>query len=353
MGMSASQVRYLGLTARRNNNEFEAQQVCEQKTMLAMQMDMVATDYTKKTSNRELLFVQMDASANSSKKVQLTYDIITNTNPFSGLNMRVVDADGKVIVPNDQTAYFDQLVKSAVDAKDKALNNKYFAQTITNTDGSISERLLDGKNFISSYLSGLNDKPIYDKDGNQINIDEFKEKIKLMDAHSFNDFWNSNKYSSADFDPINDPKIKSKAYTADDNAATVAYEAEIARINDLRSIQYKTDLNCLDPVYLENKLRTGEWSLEKHDLNASDVNGEWKSISWQSEASIDDALDKSDDAQAENEYTQQSAFFQRQDKVLELRMKQLDTEHSAIQTEMDSVKKVIDKNVESSFKTFG
>ncbi len=46
-------------------------------------------------------------------------------------------------------------------------------------------------------------------------------------------------------------------------------------------------------------------------------------------------------------------IVQAQDKNLELRLKQLDTEQDAISTEMDSVSKVIEKNVESSFKTFG
>ena len=45
--------------------------------------------------------------------------------------------------------------------------------------------------------------------------------------------------------------------------------------------------------------------------------------------------------------------IQSQDKTLELRLKQLDTEQKAIQTEMDAVQKVIEKNTESSFKTFG
>ena len=46
-------------------------------------------------------------------------------------------------------------------------------------------------------------------------------------------------------------------------------------------------------------------------------------------------------------------IIQQQDKALELELKQLDTEENAINTEMDAVKKVISKNVESSFKTFG
>ena len=44
---------------------------------------------------------------------------------------------------------------------------------------------------------------------------------------------------------------------------------------------------------------------------------------------------------------------QAKDKSLELKIKQLDTEQNAITNELDAVKKVIEKNVESSFKTFG
>ena len=45
-------------------------------------------------------------------------------------------------------------------------------------------------------------------------------------------------------------------------------------------------------------------------------------------------------------------IVQQQDKSLELELKQLDTEENAISTEMDAVKKVISKNIESTFKTF-
>ena len=48
----------------------------------------------------------------------------------------------------------------------------------------------------------------------------------------------------------------------------------------------------------------------------------------------------------------QIEIIQGQDKDLELRLKQLDTEENAISTELDAVKKVISKTVESSFKTF-
>jgi len=46
------------------------------------------------------------------------------------------------------------------------------------------------------------------------------------------------------------------------------------------------------------------------------------------------------------------SILQEQDKGLELKLKQLDTDQQAIQTEMEAVTKVVDKNIESTFKTF-
>lgn len=48
----------------------------------------------------------------------------------------------------------------------------------------------------------------------------------------------------------------------------------------------------------------------------------------------------------------ETSGIQSKDKSLELKLKQLDSEHSAIQTEMEAVKAVITKNIENTFKTF-
>ena len=53
------------------------------------------------------------------------------------------------------------------------------------------------------------------------------------------------------------------------------------------------------------------------------------------------------------ELNAQTSIIQRQDKDLELRLKQLDTEQNALATEIDAVAKVVKDNVEKSFKTFG
>lgn len=75
-------------------------------------------------------------------------------------------------------------------------------------------------------------------------------------------------------------------------------------------------------------------------------------------AAYDDAMnqyeyDKALYDQSIEEINAKIAIIQTEDKNLELRLKQLDTEQDAISNELDAVQKVIEKNVESSFKTFG
>ena len=56
--------------------------------------------------------------------------------------------------------------------------------------------------------------------------------------------------------------------------------------------------------------------------------------------------------QRQNEINANIEILQAQDKSLELRLSTLDTQHSAIQTELEAVKKVMSKNIDNSFKTF-
>ena len=52
------------------------------------------------------------------------------------------------------------------------------------------------------------------------------------------------------------------------------------------------------------------------------------------------------------EINAKTEIIQQQDRSLELHLNQLDTEQQAIQTELEVVKKVIDKNIDETFKTF-
>lgn len=56
---------------------------------------------------------------------------------------------------------------------------------------------------------------------------------------------------------------------------------------------------------------------------------------------------------SEDEKQKKLAMLQQEDKKLEIKIKQIDTQHKAVQTEVESVQKVVDKNIEQSFKILG
>lgn len=62
--------------------------------------------------------------------------------------------------------------------------------------------------------------------------------------------------------------------------------------------------------------------------------------------------DTSDDAKAESQYEYETASLSRQENALEMEMKQLETQHDAVLKEYDSIKEVINNNVERTFKLF-
>ena len=69
-------------------------------------------------------------------------------------------------------------------------------------------------------------------------------------------------------------------------------------------------------------------------------------------AHISEEYDKSDDAAAEAAYETAMVELQKKDKLLELRLEQVQTQQQAVEKEMESVKDVIKKNIENGFKTF-
>ncbi len=105
--------------------------------------------------------------------------------------------------------------------------------------------------------------------------------------------------------------------------------------------------------------RTDENGNIEKDANGNDLYTEYALTTNTStdEDAYNDAMNKYNYAQYQydqkvQEINSKIEVVQQQDKSLELELKQLDTEENAISTEMEAVKKVISKNVESSFKTF-
>ena len=76
-------------------------------------------------------------------------------------------------------------------------------------------------------------------------------------------------------------------------------------------------------------------------------------VSISSATNILEQYDKSDDAAAEAEYNAQMAKINRKEKILDQQMKNLDTEHSAMQQEVESIKSIIKDHADKDFNLFG
>lgn len=121
--------------------------------------------------------------------------------------------------------------------------------------------------------------------------------------------------------------------------------------------EYIADAN--NSAYFQSALRNGSFYLYQASNQQTVKNGdvevttcEYKSVAWSAIASIRDENDTSDDAEAEANYEAKSLVLANQDKMLDLELQQIQTQHTAIETEYDSVKKVIENNIKVSFKIF-
>lgn len=286
MGLAASQGRYLALTARNSDLIYEAQQISQQRLALATQTQAIADEYTEAMNNTVMMANLADGSQ------RLTYDIITSKDPFTGLNMRIVDTNGNVVVPP---------YKSSINV------------TYLDENGEeVNEKITSPSEFANKYMS------------DDVQIEEMGSwSLEELEEH-----YNLN-YASSGF--------------------VVTYDSGLDSSIKNENERYLFDENCKNADYLQEMLTSGEWSLQQ--INAENEE-EWVDVEWQGTTSITEVYDTSDDAAAEAEYQSAMTAIQKQDKMLELRLEQVQTEQSAIEKEIESVKNVISKNIEGSFKTF-
>ena len=370
MGMAASQARFLGLTARKSNNEYQAQQINHQRLNLADNQTQITQNYQEKMNNRMLLF-SMGNDDNDGNKVnkQLSYwDIVMspyeseNSNYVTdmtgttkkGMGYRIVDVNGNIIVPNYPGNTKDTTIGQAID--------KY----------KINEDVLDNEKLYSNLKNGnwVMKVKRTDDDGNEYwNIIPYNEATFITEMRAENPKDSSDteyfKLYNTMIDMINGKyqELSFKNLTNMEDLEIKIYESaeEGAKIlvpeipDDDKTIhfgKYMVDEKCVDPAYMEEKFRTGEWFIQRPTTVSDDYDDEWMTIPWQGIPFIQDVYNTEDDKAAEAEYNYLISKFQKQDKMLQLRLQQLETEHKALETELDSISKTIEKNINNSFKTF-
>lgn len=118
------------------------------------------------------------------------------------------------------------------------------------------------------------------------------------------------------------------------------------------------DFEGLSSMELEMGLKSGKYQLiTQASENASEklhINGtDYELVSLSSCTSISEITDEQALTIAEADYEKDMREIQAKDKRYELDQKKIDTQYEALMSEQESVKTVINKNVERSFKAFG
>ena len=110
--------------------------------------------------------------------------------------------------------------------------------------------------------------------------------------------------------------------------------------------------------WLQTALANGQVSLERvefvdqTEVGTGLADCKWNSIIWTNAIDITEEQNEVAITKAEIEYKQALNDIEAKDKQYDNQLKRLDTEHSALQTEYDSIKELIGKNVERTLKMY-
>ncbi len=150
-----------------------------------------------------------------------------------------------------------------------------------------------------------------------------------------------------------------EAYYNNSNSSTtttLTYDAET--VNYYKNIFNAMSTNGYTTTDNETNLKDTDWFVEQLKSGAltlayySTTDKSFVNTTLNSDESITEKEDSAAMVIAEQVYQSQMDQLESQDKQFDLQLNKLESEHNALQTEYDSVKSVISKNVEKSFNIF-
>ena len=339
--MSASQARFLGLTARKTNVEFEGQQINQQRTTLSNQSANYYNDLLG-------MAVPVPPSVDDYTKAVYTFEDGALTNQITAM---IAQTDGSYTVSYLRTWKDDfSMVAATTSIVTTDANKSEFSVGSTKLR-KIGDQLTDDVVENDDYLKTLSDDQL-----TQLQKEE-DQYLSLL----------RQKYGDGDY------MIR---YVS--NSTTGEYEPYFYKLDNLKNANYdsngnsQSNINCykigtetkteevkaVEDCHIEKDSSGRYINITIPDATGKEVTYALTTSTATDQAAYDDAMnqyeyEKYEYDQAIQEINSKIEIVQSEDKNLELRLKQLDTEQDAISTEIDAVQKVIEKNVESSFKTFG
>ena len=323
MGMAASQARFLGLTARKTNTEYEGQQVNQQRTALANESAGLFNQMLTLT-------VPVPPTATDYYNMRYTYE-------QDGQSYEIINYSASA----ERSGAYDVTVRTAYDVV------KYTDVTLNKNLNQVAHTLFKKEDANTGktvyYMKFGSSSTEYALQGPVVNEKLTADKGLVP--------------------PEPGAEIKYYSFNRD---GTTYYMTEAEVVNHASETGY----NGIMSAYRQDNSKQVQ-DIPYNGVNLiSDSTGKFSYITLpdgsQYELGMEEVTDDAGYDKAMNDYNYQKMLYdktiadinakteviQSQDRTLELRLKQLDTEQEALQTEMEAVKKVIEKNVENTFKTF-
>ena len=312
MGISANQARLLTLTARQHDLELRAQQISAQKMILSLQSQQWASKYStalnEYTAGKQVQYV----AHTEEKSLTLSKSYLTTNGAvlYNGETELSVDSDeafANAILNNGYGIYrktlkSGEIVPSSeeqVTAKLKELlgGNWTFNATAQNDNGK--------------YYLMIDAATVYDGNGSKVGLCGATQGTFSSMQAAFED----SNYKSY---------VHSTGYVtqAELEAAGVTFETKDAEY-EYTPIYAAGSITSLTQTWEET---TYEEVVSESSVNLDVVKGE---------------------------YDAAMAALSSQEKLMDMELTQINTEHQAVKTEYDSIKSLISDNVEKSFNIFG
>lgn len=349
MGMAASQARWISLAARKSNVEYEGQQINQARLALAnqsadlwnqlYQMDVPTPPSTTDYSTTEYTFSDGDATQaiSSIRSADYTDSDGINYNSYVTYRTTITEYTGiRNTTSNPQVQY--------VQATEEGQTGYYMIGTKkVSCLNSVDREDTSASSVWPSYQTEL-DQIASDWPDSQVAKDWANYKAGDTSALDNIYFWADNSGNVNFVSGTSSTSDSLAACNADASATLHSYYASnqegTKEISKYALIDYASDGRATT-MQLEGS--TAVYTLETATTTDESAYNDAMNQYYYEQAVYDKKV------QDINAKTEQ---IQTEDRTLELRLKQLDTEQNALQTEMDAVHKVISKNIESTFKTF-
>lgn len=341
MGMSASQARFLSLTARQTNLEFEGQQINQQRTSLsnesaayysrltamAVPTPPSTADYTKVVYNfsdgqETSTITSMIAQRNGYYLVSYSTSIPTSS----------VVPNGTVLVLRENSGTAEEP------------NYSYYVGTSKLRDAGEDDPQ-------DTYLASLSAE-----DRAQTLRQERQYLAILQEKYNDNDWMvRYTKNSVGTYSPVFYSKTQLKNTKYNNNGISISgiksySPGDTVEVYEQKGLKARTEMG-VDGRYKSLTIYTETEDGEVETTYQLEVNVKTD------EAAYNDAMnkynyDKELYAQQIQDINSKLEIIQAQDRSLELKLKQLDTERQALTTESEAIAKVISKNISDTFNVF-